>query len=265
MIDLFVLGWKQSSLKKLIDFRKTTQADIALFFLSLTKFYYFLEIVFSLGLTYAFTHFLPQYKSKNYDLLNMYTVGSVLVVFVLTDFLRYWYHRFFHLIEPLWQLHAYHHSAEELNVLAFYRHHFLEATCSRLISYLPIMIVGNSIYTILPILAVMYTIELLQHSSIPSSWGVLGRYVLISPAAHRVHHSKHQQDFDKNFGQIFVFWDKLFGTYSVPSLRKIDVGLIDNKFNKDGFFVDVLLVFNNFIKAIMLKPVALTNNKRIKS
>ncbi|MBO0949355.1 sterol desaturase family protein [Fibrella forsythiae] len=171
---------------------------------------------------------------------------NVLITFTVTDFLRYWYHRLFHKVDILWQLHAYHHSAEELNVLAFYRHHFLEATCSRLLSYIPILLIGNSAYTIFPIWVAMYSIELMQHSSITSDWGLVGKYVLISPAVHRIHHSKCKQDFDKNFGQIFIFWDKLFGTYAAPDSRQIDVGLTDNKFNRNGFLADVFLVFTNF-------------------
>jgi hypothetical protein len=37
--------------------------------------------------------------------------------------------------------------------------------------------------------------------------------ILVSPSHHRVHHAINPEYMDKNHSQIFIFWDKLFGTF----------------------------------------------------
>ena len=37
--------------------------------------------------------------------------------------------------------------------------------------------------------------------------------IIVTPSHHRVHHAINKEYIDKNYGQIFIFWDKLFGTY----------------------------------------------------
>ena len=40
--------------------------------------------------------------------------------------------------------------------------------------------------------------------------------VFVTPEIHRIHHSRNRADFDRNFGQLFSFWDRLFGSYRSP-------------------------------------------------
>lgn len=45
--------------------------------------------------------------------------------------------------------------------------------------------------------------------------GKLGwfEYIFITPSQHRVHHAINPEYIDKNMGQIFSFWDRMFGTF----------------------------------------------------
>ncbi len=45
--------------------------------------------------------------------------------------------------------------------------------------------------------------------------GKLGwlEYIFITPSHHRVHHASNEKYLNKNYGDIFIFWDKLFGTF----------------------------------------------------
>ena len=38
-------------------------------------------------------------------------------------------------------------------------------------------------------------------------------HILVTPSHHRVHHAINKEYMDKNLSQIFIFWDKLFGTF----------------------------------------------------
>ncbi len=38
-------------------------------------------------------------------------------------------------------------------------------------------------------------------------------WLFATPAAHRVHHGSNPEYIDKNFGAVFIVWDRLFGTF----------------------------------------------------
>jgi hypothetical protein len=46
--------------------------------------------------------------------------------------------------------------------------------------------------------------------------GKLGwlEYILVTPSHHRVHHSSNPEYLDKNYGDVLIIWDKLFGTFA---------------------------------------------------
>ncbi|HOA39764.1 MAG TPA: sterol desaturase family protein, partial [Flavihumibacter sp.] len=50
------------------------------------------------------------------------------------------------------------------------------------------------------------------HTRLIGKLGVL-EYVLVTPSHHRVHHTCDAQYLDKNYGDVFIIWDKLFGTF----------------------------------------------------
>lgn len=66
----------------------------------------------------------------------------------------------------------------------------------------------------------MISIILLVHGLYPffihtRTIGKLGwlEYVFVTPSHHRVHHASNEEYLDKNYGDIFIFWDKIFGTF----------------------------------------------------
>jgi hypothetical protein len=42
--------------------------------------------------------------------------------------------------------------------------------------------------------------------------GILEK-IIVTPSHHRVHHAINPEYLDRNYGQIFIFWDKLFGSF----------------------------------------------------
>jgi sterol desaturase/sphingolipid hydroxylase (fatty acid hydroxylase superfamily) len=53
------------------------------------------------------------------------------------------------------------------------------------------------------------------HANIRWTFGPL-RHVIATPAFHRWHHTSASEGLDKNFGGLFLFWDRLFGTLYMP-------------------------------------------------
>jgi sterol desaturase/sphingolipid hydroxylase (fatty acid hydroxylase superfamily) len=70
----------------------------------------------------------------------------------------------------------------------------------------------------------------LRHSHIWMGFGPVLSYVFISPAQHQVHHSRAAEHHNKNYGEIFAFWDFMFGTLYVPQgEEKLEFGLADKQ------------------------------------
>ena len=107
-------------------------------------------------------------------------------------------------------------------MLTRYRGHFLETAMKRVFDVIPFAIFG-SIESYLAVTVLVEMHQLALHSAFTSNWGWIGRYVLVSPAAHRIHHSAASKHFDRNMGNTFIVWDRLFGTYHPPE-HEVDLG-----------------------------------------
>lgn len=134
-----------------------------------------------------------------------------ILLLLFTDFIWYWYHRLAHEINICWAAHIVHHQSEDFNYTVSARITIFQA------------VIRNGFWSILPIIgypAEMISSLLLVHGLYPffihtrliGKLGVL-EYVLVTPSHHRVHHACDVQYLDKNYGDVFIIWDKLFGTF----------------------------------------------------
>ena len=66
----------------------------------------------------------------------------------------------------------------------------------------------------------------IRHSHIWISYGSFWDQYLMSPAHHQLHHSRDPRHHDCNFGHIFTFWDRMFGTHYKPvDGEKFELGI----------------------------------------
>lgn len=142
-------------------------------------------------------------------------IAVVILAVVLIDFAAYWRHRFEHSPE-LWRIHATHHADEAMNWLTLHRKHPLGEVLSLLIDLVPVLLLG------LPVWAIMLGAILRAwwgyfiHADVPWTLGLFGK-VLMSPAAHRLHHIRDEALMGANYGNTITLWDRLFGTYTDPA------------------------------------------------
>jgi sterol desaturase/sphingolipid hydroxylase (fatty acid hydroxylase superfamily) len=109
-----------------------------------------------------------------------------------------------HRLNPLWRLHAVHHSQEELSILTTYRTHPL-VHVTFLLSAIPVLAVEDNTATPAVVLTVYACLGALPHANVRWTYGRAGR-ILISPAYHRIHHSATGR-LDINLGTVFAIWD----------------------------------------------------------
>ncbi|MES2485513.1 MAG: sterol desaturase family protein [Bacteroidota bacterium] len=148
----------------------------------------------------------------NYALFYIPANAFVWITLILaTDFVWYWYHRLGHEVNIMWAAHIVHHHSEEFNLTAAARITTIQA------------VIRTGFWCLLPLAGfhpTMVITMLLVHGaySFFTHTQVVGRikwleYVFITPSLHGVHHASNEKYLDKNYGDMFVFWDKLFGTY----------------------------------------------------
>ncbi len=137
-----------------------------------------------------------------------------LEVLIISDFVDYWTHRTLHR-GRLWRIHAIHHSPEEMNWISSSRVHPLNDLITRSFQLLPILLFGFSALAIISVVPLVSFYVMFLHSNVRWDFGPL-RWVLVSPAYHRWHHTSDDEGIDKNFAGIFPIWDLLFGTAYFP-------------------------------------------------
>jgi len=135
-------------------------------------------------------------------------------ILLLADFLDYWTHRLFH-TSKLWRFHAIHHSSEEMSWLSASRLHPLNDMVTRFVQVVPLVLVGFSVRGIIILVPYLVFYVLFLHSNLKWDLGPL-RYVFVSPAYHRWHHTSEADGIDRNYAGIFPLWDILFGTCHFP-------------------------------------------------
>ncbi len=151
----------------------------------------------------------------------------VLEMLLLADFLTYWFHRLFHR-RPFWRFHAIHHSSEQVDWLSSVRMHPVDDVLARFVQAIPLMLLGFPIILFSTYLMFLPLYVMLTHANLPWRFGLL-RYVIVSPAFHRWHHTAENEGLNKNFARFFPFLDLIFGTFYLPMDRQpVDFGIADN-------------------------------------
>lgn len=139
-------------------------------------------------------------------------VLAYVIAFIVIDFYGYWTHRLAHQINFLWNKHAIHHSSEEFNLACALRQTVSSFVNLFIILLIPAAILGVPAVVIAITLPIQLFLQFWYHTKHIKKMGFL-EHLLVTPSHHRVHHAINPEYMDKNHSQIFIIWDKLFGTF----------------------------------------------------
>lgn len=140
------------------------------------------------------------------------TVLTYVIGFIAIDFYGYWSHRMSHQINFLWNKHAIHHSSEEFNLACALRQPISSFVNLFTFLLIPAALLGVPSKVIAITLPIHLFLQFWYHTKHIKKIGFL-EHLLVSPSHHRVHHAINPEYLDKNHSQIFIIWDKLFGTF----------------------------------------------------
>lgn len=148
----------------------------------------------------------------NYALFNIPNTWWVWILLILvTDLVWYWYHRLGHQINFFWAAHIVHHQSEEFNFTVAARITVFQALI-RNIFWCAIPFLGFHPNMVITILMVHGAYSFFTHTQLIGKLGWL-EHIMITPSLHGIHHASDEKYLDKNFGDVFTFWDRIFGTF----------------------------------------------------
>ena len=176
------------------------------------------------GMVLAFHIYLYQFRV--FDFVNQIPIWALwIITFISIDLVFYVYHRMSHRIRFLWAIHLSHHSSEEMNFAVSFRQAWF-GPISKIPFFMVLPILGFD-PTIIAVAGVISTLwGIVGHTQVIGKLGPL-EWIFNTPSHHRVHHGSNKQYNDKNYGNLFIFWDGLFGTFE-PEDEKVKFGLVNN-------------------------------------
>ncbi|MEP3211119.1 MAG: sterol desaturase family protein [Maribacter sp.] len=159
----------------------------------------------------------------------------VVLGLMLLDFIgAYMAHLVEHKVKPLWMIHLVHHTDHNVDTTTANRHHPLESVIRYLFTLFGVFIVGAPIGLIMLYQSLSVVLSQFNHANIqlPRAVDKALSYIIVSPDMHKVHHHYKLPYTDSNYGNIFSFWDRLFGTFLSFDRDKIVYG-VDTFFNEE--------------------------------
>lgn len=154
---------------------------------------------------------------------------------MLMDLIGAWLAHFIeHKVKFLWQFHVIHHTDQHVDTTTANRHHPGESVIRFAFTTAAVFIVGAPIGLIFLYQSVSLVLTQFNHSNLKMPTWLDNMLVLVicTPNMHRVHHHYRQPYSDTNYGNIFSFWDKIFGTYIVVDNSKLKYG-VDTYMDKE--------------------------------
>lgn len=175
----------------------------------------------------------------------------LIAVMALDLIAQYLAHFLLHKVSFMWRFHMVHHSDTAVDVTTGTRHHPGDFMIRELFSLVTILIMGMPVafYLIYRISTVFFTYLTHANINIPVSIDKVISWVFISPHMHKFHHHFERPWTDTNYGNIFSFWDRIFGTMVYDDPHKIHYGLdVTDSSRADDLIYQLKVPFDKNIK-----------------
>lgn len=153
---------------------------------------------------------------------------EIIVGLMLLDLIgAYTVHYVEHRVKWMWRFHLIHHTDQQVDTTTANRHHPGESVFRFVFTTIAVVIVGAPMWMVFLYQSLSVVLSQFNHSNVKMpEW--LDRalvWVICTPNMHRVHHHYRLPYTDTNFGNIFSFWDRIFGTYTEAPNEKLKYGV----------------------------------------
>ena len=239
IIICLTFTWSLEGLAPLVrfDYRKWQHAATNFIFLAVT-------IAINLGIGIVSLGIFQWTGANEFGLLYLIQLPvwtELLLAVMLLDFTaQYCIHYLLHKYKWMWKFHMIHHSDTKVDATTGTRHHPGDYLIREIVAMLSIMLIGAPLayYIVYRIATIFFTYLTHANFAAPVWLDKAISLVFISPNMHKFHHHFERPWTDSNFGNIFSFWDRLFGTFVYDDPHKIKYGLdvLDDATDQDVGF-----------------------------
>ena len=177
---------------------------------------------------------------RGWGLFNNISAPLLVVITIsilVLDAVHYLKHVLFHKIHILWRFHRAHHTDLDFDFTTGIRFHPFESIVNVVITLTAIVVLGIPAAAVVIFEISLVVVTFFVHGNVryPASLDKVVRTLLVTPDMHRIHHSARISETDSNYGVIFSWWDRLFGTHVAQPLRGhegMTLGLLEFRDNK---------------------------------
>lgn len=223
-------------------YNKTKHTGLNIFFTLTT-------IVINFAMAFILTWSALYVKENQFGILHwMGATPLIQITFglLLMDFVGAWLaHYIEHHVTWMWQFHVIHHTDQHVDTTTGNRHHPGESVIRFIFTTIAVLVVGAPIWLIFLYQTLSVVLTQFNHANVkmPIWLDKTLRFVFCTPDMHRVHHHYRQPYSDSNYGNIFSFWDRIFGTYVEVDNSKLIYGVdtyMDEEITED--FIELLKI-----------------------
>jgi len=246
LVGGITLFWSIESIIPLFNFNyKKFKHALPNFFFTLTT------IIVNFSLAFILLLVSDWVTENNYGLLNygqflplsLYIIFGVLFLDLIGAYLPHYVQ---HKVKFLWKIHLVHHSDHKVDTTTANRHHPFESVVRYLFTLIGVALLGANMGLVFLYQSLSVVLSQFNHANINISPKIdkFLSFFIVTPNMHKVHHHYVMPYTDSNYGNIFSFWDRLFGTFKSLNPSKIIYG-VDTFFNEKE---------NESIKSLLLRP-----------
>eukprot|EP01112_Ceratiomyxa_fruticulosa_P007928 TRINITY_DN2065_c0_g1_i1.p1 TRINITY_DN2065_c0_g1~~TRINITY_DN2065_c0_g1_i1.p1 ORF type:complete len:451 (+),score=71.13 TRINITY_DN2065_c0_g1_i1:381-1733(+) len=212
IVEILVANWKKKKIYRLSD---------SITSLNHGSMDQLINIFVKTAMIFPYTYIYYNYHFPIGEVIER-SIWGYLIVFVAYDFAYYWTHRFGHENNMGWAIHVTHHSSEDFNLITALR----QASFQRFLTwpeFLPLALFFSPQFsTFHSHVNLIY--QFWTHTGVVGKLPFWIEYIFNTPSHHRVHHGSNKRYLDKNYGGVFIIWDKMFGTFE-PEGEEVVYGL----------------------------------------
>ncbi|MFT4663299.1 MAG: sterol desaturase/sphingolipid hydroxylase (fatty acid hydroxylase superfamily) [Polaribacter sp.] len=188
-------------------------------------------VLVNLGMAFVLVSSADWVEANSFGLIqwiNMPLAAEAIIGLLLMDLMgAYLPHWVLHHVKWMWKFHLIHHTDQHLDTTSANRHHPGESVIRFVFTLVAVFIVGAPMWLVFFYQSMSLVLTQFNHANINMPKWLDNSLLLLlcTPNMHRVHHHYRQPYSDSNYGNIFPFWDKLFGTYLVIDNKKLVYGV----------------------------------------
>ena len=243
-------SWGIESISPLVKFnyKKWAHAGVNLIFFACSM---IINLLFGLLTIGVFNYLIANELGLLY-LIELPVWVELLIAIMILDFsAQYLVHYLLHKVKWMWKFHMIHHSDTKVDATTGTRHHPGDYVLREIFALFAVVLLGMpfAFYMVYRIASIFFAYFTHANINMPSWIDKPISYVFVTPNMHKFHHHFERPWTDTNFGNMFSFWDRIFGTFVYDDPKKVKYGLdvLDDSLDENVAY-QFKVPFDNTIK-----------------